>query len=763
MRRFASILAVLATVAATLAFGSTVAPAPSAQAVSGGLWNPGYIISDAMFYDGSALVAADVQSFLQSRVAACDAGYTCLKDYRQATPTIAPTALCPGGYAGSANERASDILAKVGNACNISQKALLVLLEKEQGLVGSRHPSASAYAHATGFGCPDTAPCDPAFAGFFYQVYNAARQFQNYAQHPTSWNYQPGRVNQILYNPNRACGTGSVYIQNKATAGLYIYTPYQPNAAALSNMYGTGDRCSSYGNRNFWRIFSDWFGSPTNSSSLLRTAENATVYLVADDRKYPIPSLAILGSLAPLGTVGFVSQNYLNTLTTMHPVGHSIRSPGGTIYFFDAGIKLPFSSCTQALDYGASCDSTGYVQLSQQQADEFVNGPTLLPVLGTAEGARYYIKNGTKAEILDDASQAAAGIPPGMNVLTEKAVGHLPLVAPIVRDDAFVLTRSTARYSLLSLGQRIPVAAGSEASVGAAARRAGSLWAQSLALLPSPVSTTFTGIARVGSGPVMLLTSAGRYDVTAGGISASATPVAVSPAFADSYPLQGALAPGTFIKAPDNGTVYIVMADDIRPISSWNALLALTSNGDPQILPVPSSLISQLTVGPVALVAGTFVRSPGNATVYLVNGVTDRIAFSSFIYGSEAGFSRLVFSTEDRIAAYPLNPQLMTFGFSCGTDFYVAAGHEMHLVAPELRPLYPFAPAALDQFTCGMMTVGAPAGSFIRSTDGALYQLVGGQKRPIASIARFTELSAGQPWMDVVPQFAAAIPTGPAA
>ena len=52
-----------------------------------------------------------------------------------------------------------------------------------------------------------------------------------------------------------------MYIQNQATAGLYLYTPYRPNAAALANLYGTGDGCSSYGNRNFWRMFTDWFGS----------------------------------------------------------------------------------------------------------------------------------------------------------------------------------------------------------------------------------------------------------------------------------------------------------------------------------------------------------------------------------------------------------------------------------------------------------------------------------------------------------------------
>ena len=52
-----------------------------------------------------------------------------------------------------------------------------------------------------------------------------------------------------------------MYIRNQATAALYIYTPYRPNQGALNNLYGTGDSCSSYGNRNFWRMFTDWFGS----------------------------------------------------------------------------------------------------------------------------------------------------------------------------------------------------------------------------------------------------------------------------------------------------------------------------------------------------------------------------------------------------------------------------------------------------------------------------------------------------------------------
>jgi hypothetical protein len=67
-----------------------------------------------------------------------------------------------------------------------------------------------------------------------------------------------------------------VNIQTQATAGLYNYTPYQPNSAALANLSGTGDSCSAYGNRNFWRYFNDWFGSTYAISSSWQWVGQAT-------------------------------------------------------------------------------------------------------------------------------------------------------------------------------------------------------------------------------------------------------------------------------------------------------------------------------------------------------------------------------------------------------------------------------------------------------------------------------------------------------
>lgn len=231
-------------------------------------WDPGYIISDEQFYDGSGMSANQVQAFLNAKVPVCDysrAQMPCLKDYVAATPSVAANLRC-GAYSGASSERASDIIARVGQACGINPKTLLVLLQKEQSLVTDTWPYQSQYRAATGYGCPDTAPCDDGYVGFFSQVYGAAYAFRAYRANGGGPNYKAFQTNQIQWSPNAACGSSPVYIRNYATAGLYNYTPYQPNAAALGNPYGIGDGCSAYGNRNFFVLWYDWFGNPAEKS-----------------------------------------------------------------------------------------------------------------------------------------------------------------------------------------------------------------------------------------------------------------------------------------------------------------------------------------------------------------------------------------------------------------------------------------------------------------------------------------------------------------
>ena len=245
---------------------------PTATLANMAGFRAGNIIDDSLFWDAGAMTVAEIQAFLNNKVTSCVAGYTCLKDYRETTRTILATPMC-STYPGAASETAATIIFKVAQACGVSPKVILVVLQKEQGLVTSTAPSSGRYRSAMGAGCPDTAPCDSEYYGFFNQVHYGAYLLKRYTQppgtgsgtaYPTRFDlrYAVGSTTAVLYHPDAArCGSTPVYIENQATHSLYVYTPYTPNPAALATSYSTGDPCSSYGNRNFFSYYTDWFGT----------------------------------------------------------------------------------------------------------------------------------------------------------------------------------------------------------------------------------------------------------------------------------------------------------------------------------------------------------------------------------------------------------------------------------------------------------------------------------------------------------------------
>jgi len=297
---------------------NTLTPRLNATA-SAANWNPGRIIDDNLFYDNRDMSLQEIQTFLNQKVPNCDTNgtqrynssmtnaqyaasqgwaapaYVCLKDYYQVPRgdqniNNLSTNVIPAGAISAAT-----IIKNAADTYNVSPRVLLVLLQKEsRNLLSDNWPLPAQYRNPMGFGCPDTAPCDPAYEGFYNQMTNAARQFKLYKTNAASYRYKSQQYNAISYQANNpSCGSSNVFIENQATAGLYNYTPYQPNQAALNNLYGTGDGCSAYGNRNFWRIFTDWFGGTTGPDY---------AWQVVSQELYSDPAMTITadtGTLAP--------------------------------------------------------------------------------------------------------------------------------------------------------------------------------------------------------------------------------------------------------------------------------------------------------------------------------------------------------------------------------------------------------------------------------------------------------------------------------
>ncbi len=270
------------------------------DAVSGNLWQAGRIIDDNIFTNKDDMSASDIQNFLNSKVPLCDSNgtkpsefgggtranyasskgwpmpFTCLRDFYEVPKTEAGSTLPDNNYGGkpipAGAVSAATLIYNAAQKYNINPKVLLVKLATESPgpLTTDEWPLERQYHYAMGAHCPDSGPggsanCDSDWAGFSLQIDEAARLMRWYLNNMKEpwWPYKkPLQTNYILWNvAPSGCGGSDVYVATSATAALYTYTPYQPNQAALNNMYGQGDGCSAYGNRNFWRVWNDWFGS----------------------------------------------------------------------------------------------------------------------------------------------------------------------------------------------------------------------------------------------------------------------------------------------------------------------------------------------------------------------------------------------------------------------------------------------------------------------------------------------------------------------
>lgn len=247
-------------------FGYGFTKPVNAAVVTG--FNAGNIIDDSVFTRKNSMSAAQIQSFLNSKVPNCDTNGTKASEYGGGTRAqYGASKGYPKPYTCLRNftqggKTAARIIYDASQEFNINPQVLIVLLQKEQGLVTDTWPWSIQYRSATGYGCPDTAACDSNYYGFTNQVRWSARMFRAIMNQSPTW-YTPYELgnNRIYWHPDTArCGSSTVNIQNLATVALYSYTPYRPNQSALNAGYGTGNSCGSYGNRNFYQYFKDWFG-----------------------------------------------------------------------------------------------------------------------------------------------------------------------------------------------------------------------------------------------------------------------------------------------------------------------------------------------------------------------------------------------------------------------------------------------------------------------------------------------------------------------
>lgn len=232
---------------------------------AGAAFDPGNIIADEVFYNSTSMTVAQIREFVAEQNKGCTGNSWCAATMKVTLPGRAADQYCQAIPALTGD--AADAIGAVSTACGVNPQVMLTTWKKESKGLSETAPTASSYAAAWGWHCPDTgaggsANCDPQYAGFTNQLVGMANQWARYRVDIPSGKYRHGiGTYDIMWNvAESGCGSAPVTIKNLATASLYNYTPYQPNAAALEAYPGVGDECSTYGNRNFFKMFQKYFG-----------------------------------------------------------------------------------------------------------------------------------------------------------------------------------------------------------------------------------------------------------------------------------------------------------------------------------------------------------------------------------------------------------------------------------------------------------------------------------------------------------------------
>ena len=747
-----------------------VAVAPANAAPPASAFDPGLIISDSVFYDFGSMTIPQIQSFLDSKVANCkatDPALDCLKSYKSEIPEVAATLPTETGpclaISAKSGASAAEIIFTIANACGISPKVLLTTLQKEQGLVTSTKPTEYMYRAAMGFGCPDSDPgiCGKVYVGLFNQIYRAAKQFRWYGNPAGSFTYwKPGRTVSMRFNPKSSCGTKSIELKSQATANLYYYTPYTPNDAALSNMYGTGDSCSAYGNRNFWRFYHDWFGSPIGGGYLLKAASGDT-FLIVDSTKLRVTDARLISSLRPLGPLGEVSQAYLDSFTTIGDMGQLVKDTETSVYYLLVdGTRYSLTDCSLALEFGLSCDAA--ISLSDYQLSLFVEGRPLGRLIDSGT-AKYWVEKGASRLVVDDLALSTVGAQSLQPLkMTIEQLTSLKVGAPLA-SDLLLFSVASSQDKVISSGGITYKFEGSLASELSLSKwfKTSPVSISASALGSALSQTTITGFVRNPAGATYVLTSNGKLLVT--DPSEWTTEIITLPdAILNLIPtVDGGLAAPAMVTTSNTTRAYFVQSAMRKTSTSASMTQEFLDLLDqPKVITLPLDAVKAITHAGLAIAPGSLIKATGSNTVYLMDDLTRKIQLSGADQAKSVSDSKTYSFSKADLATLTTRTGFDSIKVSCDSATYLLDKGTLYPVSQEVSAKYPGNPYPLAISTCaGLNLSSSIAGQFIRDDSGTYYFISNGAKRKIKNLAHYKALVGDGPgYIQVSTYFASKLP-----
>jgi hypothetical protein len=639
---FFAVFTIIATVITSLFVYShqNVAAAPIVD------FKPGRIIEDGVFTNSVSMNPSQIQSFLNAKVPTCDtqgtqpsefgggtrAQYAANASLHPKTGAFYPPFTCLKDYSENGLS-AAQIIYNVAQQYQINPQVFIVLLQKEQSLVTDTWPSPSQYKTATGYGCPDTAPCDSQYFGLTNQITWSAKMFRSIINNDPNW-YTPYTLgnNFIRWSPTSSCGGSNVYIENRSTQALYNYTPYQPNAAALNAGYGNGDSCSAYGNRNFYLYFRDWFGYNSGPAAF-KTANSPTVYVPVEGYKMAVSSMALLNDYGvSASSIQTVDQAYLDArpappLNTnfSSSISYVVKSPddgdedGGSVYLISKGQRYQFQTMQQFYNYGFTESDISYLPLSY-----IFSKPDAGPILNyaTSPSQEVFLVDSTGKHLYFQYSTYIKQNPTDkVTALSYNLVDHIPSANPntdnpvlvkygdssavyVYQNNSYYLIPDYITYSQCWGFDRLlnmPIYTPSQNN-----------YVKSI----SPASTLSCAVN--DGTTTSLLNGDSKYTVPTGyGITSSVINTDLQ-ALSNRLPTK-ARQLSSYVKTADNPSVWYINSGKKYLVPNYANFVALGLK-DSDVDIINNNTVSSFTTSGIKLADGTLVKSSSSAAVYIIAG-----------------------------------------------------------------------------------------------------------------------------------------------
>lgn len=399
--------------------------------ISSADFNPNYLISDKELTDYFSMELGEIQLFLEK-------GY--LADYKTADID-------------DHTRYASEIIWRAAQRNGVNPKVVLVMLQKEQGLITDDDPSQDQLDWALGYGvcdgCSHNDPDIQRWRGLAKQINSTTLQLtEGYLT-----DLEENGETVMGFAPGEACVIDDTVVvpANNATAALYTYTPHLA------------------GNENFATIWQAWFGLNYPTGALLQDNETGGVWLIQYGERRPITSRAALLSrfnesmIIPVAPT--VLEAYSKGAAISLPNYSLLHAADGAIYLLVDDTIRHIASMEAFRSIGFSTDDLVEVtdeELTIYDDGEPITSDTVYPqgalIQDTASGGVYYVEDGAKhaiysREILTARFGDKTIVPAGVDELWSYDTGD-----PVkFSDGALIGITGRPAIFLISEGRRRPI------------------------------------------------------------------------------------------------------------------------------------------------------------------------------------------------------------------------------------------------------------------------------------------------------------------